>query len=270
MPTPAKTPTRRLRVQAPSASFSPQKCISKPTSCLIKILKYGTEASAIADPPPFYVFGPRARWWDHRKLQHRAIDRDYSCASRNMECLRVLQGENGALGVDFWKKKIKPAAGRSDLCKQAANAAVTPEDAVIQRSALISAVQVEIWSVYVPYKARTAPWELTFWPMKIKPTACSCDFYQQAAHAALQNREALSSCAVPWCQLCQSKDGADRFRNGRGLRREAIRDGAGFKMRFARNGGCCTRGLVSTALMTSVPVERWGVCMHHKVRKATL
>ena len=28
LPTPAKTPTRRLRVQAPSASFSPQKCIS--------------------------------------------------------------------------------------------------------------------------------------------------------------------------------------------------------------------------------------------------
>ena len=74
-------------------------------------LKYDTEASAIADPPPFYVFGPRARWWDHRKLQHRAIDRDYSCASRNMECLRVLQGENGALGVDLLEEEDQ-ARGR--------------------------------------------------------------------------------------------------------------------------------------------------------------
>ena len=93
--------------------------------------------------------------------------------------------------LTFWKKKIKPAAGRSDLCKQAANAAVTPEDAVIQRSALMSAVQVEIWSVYVPYKARTAPWELTFWKKKIKPAAGRSDLCKQAANAAVTPEDAV-------------------------------------------------------------------------------
>ena len=145
--------------------------------------------------------------------------------------------------LTFWKKKIKPAAGRSDLCKQAANAAVTPEDSCHPAQFLDVSCASRNMECLHALQGEDSILGVDLLAEKIKPAVCSCDFYQQAAHAALQNREALSSCAVPWCQLCQSKDGADRFRNGRGLRREAIRDGAGFKMRFARNGGCCTRGL---------------------------
>ena len=99
--------------------------------------------------------------------------------------------------LTLWPMKTK-AAGSTDATSTSKPLAVAASGgAATLRCDLMQAVPVERWSAYVPYRARTVPWELILWPMKTKAAGSRCDIYKQAARAvAASAGAAILSCAL--------------------------------------------------------------------------
>ena len=182
--------------------------------------------------------------------------------------------------LTLWPMKTK-AAGSTDATSTSKPLAVAaPGGAATLRCDLMQAVPVERWSAYVPYRARTVPWELILWPMKTKAAGSRCDIYKQAARAvAASGGAAILSCAliqavpverwsvsapykvrtVPWeLTLWPMKTKAAGSRCD--IYKQAARA-------VAASGGAA---ILSCALIQAVPVERWSVYVLWKAKSYVL